>query len=378
MLTAVLREIFRTNLGVRRGEGVLVFSDRPSRKETLDVRERERRARLEDIAMLAEETARGFTDDVRFITYPARGGHGMEPPAKAWRMAFGERAASALEVEGLLKPLLRKRVSPEQIVRAERIVNANRRGAVNVVLALANFSTSHTSFRDFLTRVLHARYASMPLFDIEMFEGAMNVDWRILGRRTREVARSLRTAETVIVQAPNGTDIRIARGRRKVHEDSGMLRKPGSFGNLPAGEAFFAPMEGSAVGTLVVEWGPSRRLAEPLVLVVRDGRVAEVIGDDEYGDILREKVSSGRDNGNIAEFGIGTNEMALRPGNILEAEKILGTVHVAMGDNSTFGGTVKAPFHQDFVIFSPTVLLTDRKGVQTLLMENGRFAALRA
>lgn len=374
MLTAVLREIFRTNLGVRRGEGVLVFSDRPSGREQLDERERDRRSRLEDIALLAEETARGFTDDVRFLTYPAGGRHGMEPPAKVWRMAFGERTAAMLEGEGLLRPLLRKRVSPELTSRAERIIKTNRRRAVDVVLALSNYSTSHTSFRDFLTRACGARYASMPLFDIEMFEGPMNVDWRILRRRTREVARALRTAETVSVRAPNGTNIEISRGRRRVHEDNGMLRKPGSFGNLPAGEAFFAPMEGTARGTLVVEWGPSGRLAEPIVLIVRDGHVSEIVGDDEYGDLLRARVHSRRDNGTIAEFGVGTNERATRADNILEAEKILGTVHVAIGDNSTFGGTVKTPFHHDFVLFRPTVLLTDRMGIQTMLMENGRFA----
>ncbi|MGW8272869.1 MAG: aminopeptidase [Thermodesulfovibrionales bacterium] len=289
-------------------------------------------------------------------------------------MAFGDLTAEALEKKGLLRLMLKKGASSEQMARAEQIIKSGRSKTVDVVLALSNYSTSHTTFRDLLTRVCGVRYASMPLFDIDMFEGAMNVDWRLLKRRTREVARALRAAQTVIVRTANGSDIRVSRGRRRVYEDNGMLRKPGAFGNLPAGEAFFAPMEGSACGTLVVEWAPSGRIAPPLVLVVREGQVADIIGDDAYGSFLREMVRSRRDNGTIAEFGVGTNEMATRPGNILEAEKILGTVHVAIGDNSTFGGTVKTPFHQDFVIFKPTVMLVDGRGVQSMLMESGRYS----
>jgi hypothetical protein len=47
-------------------------------------------------------------------------------------------------------------------------------------------------------------------------------------------------------------------------------------------------------------------------------------------------------------------------------------VHIALGDNSTFGGEVKTPFHQDFIFFRPTVVLKDRKGNKTILIKGGR------
>ena len=43
---------------------------------------------------------------------------------------------------------------------------------------------------------------------------------------------------------------------------------------------------------------------------------------------------------NLAELGIGTNDKASRPDNVLEAEKILGTIHLALGDNTGFGGII--------------------------------------
>jgi leucyl aminopeptidase (aminopeptidase T) len=54
-----------------------------------------------------------------------------------------------------------------------------------------------------------------------------------------------------------------------------------------------------------------------------------------------------------------TNEKARITGVILEDEKALGTIHLAFGDNSTFGGTVKAGVHIDTVIHGPTVYLDD-------------------
>jgi leucyl aminopeptidase (aminopeptidase T) len=101
--------------------------------------------------------------------------------------------------------------------------------------------------------------------------------------------------------------------------------------------------------------------------------VVNVEGHEEYVDYLKGKFSETKENRNIAELGIGTNDKAMRPDNILEAEKILGTVHIALGDNSSFGGEVKTSFHQDFVFFEPTVTLIGNTGNRELLMKDGQM-----
>jgi leucyl aminopeptidase (aminopeptidase T) len=110
-----------------------------------------------------------------------------------------------------------------------------------------------------------------------------------------------------------------------------------------------------------------------VALTVKNGFIEGVSGDEEYAGYLREKLSERTGNANIAELGIGTNDMARRPDNILESEKILGTIHIALGDNSSFGGNVSTPFHQDFVFFRPTVMLIQKGGNRTTLMKDGRF-----
>jgi leucyl aminopeptidase (aminopeptidase T) len=373
MLTESIRAIFATNLGIRTGERVLVFTDKLSEKELLDPRDQYRRERLRDIAYLTAEIGKSFTKNILFHEYPSVRSHGAEPPEELWRLAFGARLVRELAGSGLLPPLLSKEISDRGTKKAETLIRAQRDSAVNAVIALSHYSTSHTRFRDFLTRICGCRYASMPLFEPSMFEGAMNVDWKALAKRTAAIAKTVNKAETIKITAQNGTRLSLSKKGRKALPDTGILTRPGSFGNLPAGEVYLAPFEGTANGVLVLQWAPTRELLTPVRLMVKKGQVVSVEGDEPYAELLEAKLNERKENRNIAELGIGTNEKAKRPDNILESEKILGTIHIALGDNSSFGGMVKTPFHQDFVFFRPTVVLIDKEGAKTVLMKEGRF-----
>ena len=72
---------------------------------------------------------------------------------------------------------------------------------------------------------------------------------------------------------------------------------------------------------------------------------------------------------NLAELGIGTNDQATLTGNVLEDEKILGTVHVAFGASAAIGGTVSVPIHLDVVVLEATLQISG-----TTVLDGGRFA----
>ncbi len=69
---------------------------------------------------------------------------------------------------------------------------------------------------------------------------------------------------------------------------------------------------------------------------------------------------------NIADFGIGINPRAKLIGNVLEDEKVGGTVHIALGDNSTFGGDVIAGIHLDGIITKPKLFVDGEDFVLSL------------
>jgi len=374
MITSALRSIYTSNLGVKHYERVLVFTDTITAAETVGEQEHCRRERLRDIALLTAEIGKVYAKKIIYKEFPATGSHGSEPPEELWRSAFGDMTLNELRKSELLDDLLDKTLAGDGLHKAAAIIAKHKRSAVDAVIALSNYSTSHTQFRNFLTSLCGSRYASMPLFDFAMFEGPMGTDWKELSKKTLAVAKMVNKAETLEVTAPNGSGLTLSKKGRKALADTGILTRPGAFGNLPAGEVFFAPLEGNAQGVLVLEWAPTRQLNKPVTLLIKDGVVQEVSGDDPYAAVLEAKLAERSENRNIAELGIGTNSLAKRPNNILESEKILGTVHVALGDNSSFGGKISTPFHQVFVLFKPTVVLVAKDNSQTCLLKNGRFS----
>ena len=96
-------------------------------------------------------------------------------------------------------------------------------------------------------------------------------------------------------------------------------------------------------------WGPLGISEDPATLTVRGGRLVDASGGHgpEYLELLRIHGELGT---NLAELGIGTNDRATLTGNVLEDEKILGTVHVAFGASAGIGGTVSVAIHLDVVV----------------------------
>jgi leucyl aminopeptidase (aminopeptidase T) len=366
------RSLFEINMGVRKGERILVFSDTIRSDETPLPADADRRARLRETAQAAAGFAGDNYGNASFISYPATPAPGVEPPELLWREALGDVVVEALDNDGIFRALLTKTASGEQLARAEKIVFAGKGSVADVVVAMANHSTSHTRFRT-LVNLAGGRFASLPNFDPEMFFSSMQVDWPLLVERTARLAEEVNGAAEIEVQCPNGTIMRFLKSGRVAAADDGLLTAPGSFGNLPAGEVYLAPLEGTSEGVMVVEYAPTRGLVSPLELVVKGGRVVEIRGDEPYRAKLEQKFAESDKNRNIAELGISTNDRATRPDNILEAEKILGTIHIALGDNTGFGGTVSTPFHEDYVFYRPTLTVIAKDGSARILLDDGKL-----
>jgi aminopeptidase len=227
--------------------------------------------------------------------------------------------------------------------------------AADVVLAPTVQSLSHTAARKAATES-GARIATLPGVTAEMLARVMSADMEGLRRKGRAVADALDGGSEARISCPNGSDLRLGLEGRSAIPDAGELTAPGAFGNLPCGEGFIAPLEGTGEGTLVVDGSIANLglVGEPVTLAVVDGHLIEASGG--VGAKLIELLSvHGPDGTNVAELGIGTNEKAILTGEVLEDEKILGTAHVAFGASAAIGGTVQVPVHLDCVVTRPTV-----------------------
>ena len=229
--------------------------------------------------------------------------------------------------------------------------------AADVVLAPTIQSLSHTAARKAASDA-GVRVGSLPGVTEEMLTRLMAADLKEIRRRGWAIVTGLNRSSEARITCRNGSDLRIGLEGRMGIVDAGELGSRGAFGNLPCGEGFIAPLEGTTNGTLVVDGSIADvgLLETPVELTVREGHLVGAGGDD--GARLMELLTAhGEDGTNVAELGIGTNEEATLTGNILEDEKILGTCHIAFGASRAIGGTVQVPVHLDCVVLEPTVEL---------------------
>jgi leucyl aminopeptidase (aminopeptidase T) len=148
------------------------------------------------------------------------------------------------------------------------------------------------------------------------------------------------------------------------------LIERGGWANIPPGETFIAPLEGTGRGTLVVN-GSLPGYVIPhggeVWLEFEGGKLVEYRSADrhcvEILDGLRDfALQRGDPNwSNLAEVGLGVNP-AVEPltGIELLDEKKYGTAHIALGENDWFGGTVSSAIHSDLIVVGPTVRIDNK------------------
>jgi leucyl aminopeptidase (aminopeptidase T) len=227
--------------------------------------------------------------------------------------------------------------------------------AADVVLAPTIQSLSHTAARKAASEA-GVRIGTLPGVTEEMLIRLMNAELEEIRRRGWAVVTALNSGSEARITCRHGSDFRLGLEGRLGIVDAGELSSRGAFGNLPCGEGFIAPVEGTGEGTLVVDGSIAGvgLLDTPTSLTVRGGHLTDTTGPE--GAALLELLDAhGEDGTSVAELGIGTNEEAILTGNILEDEKILGTAHVAFGASAAIGGTVQVPVHLDCVVLEPTV-----------------------
>jgi len=231
--------------------------------------------------------------------------------------------------------------------------------ACDVFIAPTSRSLSHTVARKRATDA-GARGATMPGVTEDMLARVMSVDFDAMAARSAAVAELLSGASTAHLSCARGTDFTLDLTGRQGVADDGALTEPGAFGNLPCGEGFIAPLTGEGqlvVAATVASLGVA---TEPVTLTVGDGRLVAAEGGlgPRFMALLQ---AAGELGTNLAELGVGTNDRAQLTGNVLEDEKILGTVHVAFGASAGIGGTVSVPVHLDVVVLEPTLDVDGRR-----------------
>jgi aminopeptidase len=303
----------RDCMGARPGETILVITDEPLRK----------------IGYALHQAATTLSHDVVLVEILPRRSNGEEPPPQI----------------------------------------ADLMAAMDVVLCPTSKSLTHTDARR-RASAAGARVGTLPGVTEDIMVRCMNADYTRIAERTHKLCVLMERTKIIRVQAPSGTDVTLPVAGRRPLASSGLFREKGAWGNLPTGEAYLAPLEGHSNGVIVVDGSMAGvgMLSQPIRIVVKDGYAEAITGGREAEQLIALLELHGRDARTVAEFGIGTNDRARLTGVILEDEKVMGTIHIAFGDNKSMGGSVRVASHLDGLVKQPTVWFDERR-----IMVAGRF-----
>ena len=275
------------------------------------------------------------------------------------------KASKDLGAEVMLVEMLPRKTNGEEPPREV----AELMKMVDVVLCPTSKSLTHTDSRRAASEK-GVRVATLPGVNEEIMVRCMNADYNKIAERTFLLCDELEKTSVVRVTAPAGTNVTLPIKGRKAHASSGLFREKGLWGNLPTGEAYLAPVEGESQGVVVVDGSMAGvgMITRPITIVVKDGYATDITGGAEAKRLIELLEPHGKDARTVAEFGIGTNDKAILTGLIIEDEKVMGTIHIAFGDNKSMGGSVRVASHLDGLVKKPTVWFDDRK-----IMESGKL-----
>lgn len=251
---------------------------------------------------------------------------------------------------------------PEQVAEMMR--------SVDVVVAVTSKSLTHTNARREASKN-GVRVGTMPGITLETMVRCLNGNIDKVLETTKRVHSVFQNVSKVKVLGKHGTNVTFDATSRPIIASTGVLRNIGESGNLPSGEVYIAPIEKSVNGIIAFDASIASLgiLTHPVYVEVKDGLIQKISGRGGDARLFGKLVNRfGEKSKTIAEFGIGTNPYAKICGEILEDEKVLGTIHFAFGNNLSFGGINDVPFHVDGLVSKPTVYFDDK-----IIMEDGRL-----
>ena len=256
------------------------------------------------------------------------------------------------------------------------------------------------------------RGAWTPGITPDMMNRTAAIDYKELQERCVKLGELFKNAVSVRVTAPGGTNLIVPINGRNLLSDDGDFSKPGTGGNIPAGEVFISPVVGGSQlkgadgkvleqqsdgceglivydGSMTFSDGDSI-IETPITCKVEKGYVTDITGGAEAKRLLKTiteaelrpfvlekegKLPQGqaaiykKNARNVGELGIGLNPAATITGNMLEDEKAFHTCHFAIGEN--YDNDAPSLIHLDGVVREPTIVLTYADGSTRTILQNG-------
>jgi hypothetical protein len=255
----------------------------------------------------------------------------------------------------------------------------------NIFINLMRGQREETPFRIKITKLetrdRRSRLGHCPGVTADMLtDGALSLTsegHREMQSFAQKLLRTLEGAVKIDLRTPFGTELSLSTDERPFYTDTKLDWKTMKWMNLPTGEVLVAPVENSLSGHLVCDMaiGGVGPIKTPVELTVKSGQVARMTSKNQKVlKAVEESLATDEWSSIVGEFAFGINPKARFVPEFLEAEKIMGTVHIAFGDNLDYpGGKNSSRNHMDFLMSHATVKITMGTGEATTILQDGSF-----
>ena len=170
---------------------------------------------------------------------------------------------------------------------------------------------------------------------------AYNIDYSELKETCQNKIEEIKESNSIEIITANNNLLSLNVQNRNWISDAGD-------GDMPCGEIYIAPIENKTNGSIFFKklFVEDLNSFNDITITIKNGKI-ESSTNKEFNDFI----NSLPQNGNvICEFGLGLNKNVhdLCGYTVLD-EKMDGTFHIAIGNNTMFGGNNDAPLHIDFL-----------------------------
>ena len=291
---------------------------------------------------------------------------------------------------GLRTRLVRLRTDPHVFRNKipQEIIGIFNQQRTEIYLNLVRGIREETPFRieltEMETKTRKSRLAHCPGITLDMLtEGALALtceDHKRMQGFAENLIRDLNETVKIEITNPSGTQISMNVKGRPFFTDTIIDWKTLNWMNLPTGEVIVAPVEDSMEGTLICDMavGGIGPVTTPVEIAVKNGKVQNVLSKDaQVSKRVKESLATDERANIVGEFAFGINPKARFVEEFLEAEKILGTTHIAFGNNADMpGGKNPSKNHMDLLISKPTVKIYKSDNSSFDVLEGGSFQRL--
>jgi len=193
----------------------------------------------------------------------------------------------------------------------------------------------------------------------EMLKRIVETNYLKVDSITQKLAEIVTIGRNLRLISKSGSDFKLSLARIQGQASTGIISNPGQNTSLPAGEAYFIPKMNSGDGLLVLDGSMEfiGDLKAPIRLKIEKGVIKRIYGDNEAEQLRKQIKRFGSKARQIIGFGMGTNESAKLGVSLHEDKKVLGTVHISIGNRAVFDKSGRLPNRIDAIIPEPTVVI---------------------